>query len=372
MEYRYDEENRLVEIHYADGTWTKYAYDGYGRRVRKEESYWQNSNQQKVEVTQYLYDGLNVLMEFAGQDAPLAEYYTANGRIVMKKMFGYKGRKGHGNEDLLRTRGGFIYYHYDGLENVVDLTDQLGGNIDKYYYDAFGGFFAGILEPYNSYGLTGKEYDQKAGLYYFGARWYAPEAGRWMTQDIFRGGLNNPLSLHRFLYVFNNPLNYLDMFGFNGEQMNGKYSGFLDTPLPEFDNLPMPDPIKTLLDSANALDEQWNRVYATREGLIGRKTSSGRKIEADSIFVALPSTSALNSWVEVQYNNKTMKAQVWDVGPWNENDPYWETGTRPLAEKGISKSMQGTNGAGIDLSAALFEILGMEDNDWVRWRFTNP
>ncbi|MCL4514396.1 MAG: hypothetical protein M1379_02185 [Firmicutes bacterium] len=186
VEYRYDEENRLVEIHYADGTWTKYAYDGYSRRVRKEESYWQNSNQQKVEVTQYLYDGLNVLMEFAGQDALLAEYYRANGQIVMKKMFGYKGRKGHGNEDLLRTRGGFIYYHYDGLGNVVDLSDQLGENIDKYYYDAFGGFFAGILEPYNSYGLTGKEYAQKAGLYYFGARWYAPEAGRWMTKDPYK------------------------------------------------------------------------------------------------------------------------------------------------------------------------------------------
>ncbi|MCL4515067.1 MAG: hypothetical protein M1379_05715 [Firmicutes bacterium] len=76
--------------------------------------------------------------------------------------------------------------------------------------------------------------------------------------------------------------------------------------------------------------------------------------------------------MEVKYKDKSIKSEVWDVGPWNENDPYWEKGTRPLAEEGISKSMKGTNGAGMDLSDALFEALGMKDNDWVRWRFVTP
>ncbi|MDI6814192.1 MAG: RHS repeat-associated core domain-containing protein, partial [Desulfitobacteriaceae bacterium] len=197
------------------GTWVRYAYDGFGRRVYREETYWQNKNQLGTEITHYLWDGLHVLMEFDGKGvSPLAEYYLANGRILARKMFGYHGRKEPGNEELLRTRGGLLYYLYDRLGTVVALADRRGELVTRYYYDVFGQPLAGTFGPYNSYGLTGKEYDSKTGQYYFGARWLNSVAGRWLTQDIYRGIAAFPGTLHRYIYVLNNPGKYIDLWGF--------------------------------------------------------------------------------------------------------------------------------------------------------------
>ncbi len=53
----------------------------------------------------------------------------------------------------------------------------------------------------------GKDYDEAAGLYYFNARWYDAELGRFTTEDPARDGLN------WYIYVRNNPLAYTDPTG---------------------------------------------------------------------------------------------------------------------------------------------------------------
>ena len=65
-------------------------------------------------------------------------------------------------------------------------------------------------------------------------------------------------------------------------------------------------------------------------------------------------------------------AAILDVGPWNTNDPYWETGDRPQAESGTDMSGRKTNGAGIDLSPALAEALGIDGMGLVDWDFLWP
>jgi hypothetical protein len=73
------------------------------------------------------------------------------------------------------------------------------------------------------------------------------------------------------------------------------------------------------------------RVYATRQGLVGRTTSNGHIIQERDRFVALPSRKALNArgkadyQVELSYKGKTTRAPVWDVGPWNIRDNYWDS-----------------------------------------------
>lgn len=72
------------------------------------------------------------------------------------------------------------------------------------------------------------------------------------------------------------------------------------------------------------------------------------------------------------YNRQTGKvevAQIEDVGPWNIDDPYWDLGTRPQAESGTDMSGRSTNGAGIDLSPALAEALGVDGMGKVDWKF---
>jgi N-acetylmuramoyl-L-alanine amidase len=68
-------------------------------------------------------------------------------------------------------------------------------------------------------------------------------------------------------------------------------------------------------------------------------------------------------------NNKTVECEVRDIGPWNVNDPYWQTGQRPQAESGTDMKGRTTNLAGIDLTPAAAKAIGLEGKGKVNWRF---
>lgn len=136
------------------------------------------------------------------------------------------------------------------------------------------------------------------------------------------------------------------------------------------------------------------RVYATRIGLVGEHTANGHVIRRRDRFASLPSRRGLNSddktndyVVEICYprTNRCARAPVWDVGPWNIRDDYWNPpATREMwqdlpqgtpqaqaAYAGYNKgrderSRKVLNPAGIDLSDRLFlKDLGMPGSDWV-------
>jgi hypothetical protein len=115
----------------------------------------------------------------------------------------------------------------------------------------------------------------------------------------------------------------------------------------------------------------WQRVFATREGEIGKTTATGLTITPRSSFVALPHRMALGKNVEVRYGTRVLVVPVLDVGPWNIDDAYWLTGRRPAAERGQGRYRTPANLAGIDLADPVFESLGLPDNSWVEWRFVH-
>lgn len=116
------------------------------------------------------------------------------------------------------------------------------------------------------------------------------------------------------------------------------------------------------------------KVKATREGLIGGKTSTGWKINNSVPFVALPSTAALRQLVRVTntLNGKSIVCIVLDDGPWNTDDDEYVFGrARPQSESGVDKFGRKTNGAGIDLGELVWNHLGMQDNGEVDWEFVS-
>lgn len=86
-------------------------------------------------------------------------------------------------------------------------------------------------------------------------------------------------------------------------------------------------------------------VYATREGLVGGTTANGHVIVSHDHFVALPSRRVLCSnggheyEVKVSYNGKSVIAPVWDVGPWNEKDNYWDPPSQREMWKDLPQGM---------------------------------
>ena len=71
------------------------------------------------------------------------------------------------------------------------------------------------------YKFTGKERDREAGigLDYFGARYYDPEIGRWLSVDPLHRIYLNITPYH---YTKNNPINRIDRYGMIDERAVGK------------------------------------------------------------------------------------------------------------------------------------------------------
>ena len=63
------------------------------------------------------------------------------------------------------------------------------------------------------YKFTGKEIDRESGLYYYGARYYDPVLGRFISADSIVQSPGDPQTLNRYSYCRNNPLLYTDPSG---------------------------------------------------------------------------------------------------------------------------------------------------------------
>ena len=131
------------------------------------------------------------------------------------------------------------------------------------------------------------------------------------------------------------------------------------------------------------------QVYATREGLVGGTTANGHVIQPSDHFVALPSGSALSPngsgdySVQVCGPSTCETAPVWDIGPWNTHDDYWDANRaeftdlpqgEPEAQAAYQNGYNGghdefgrtvSNPAGIDLADGTFYTIGLNDNGWV-------
>ncbi|MBN8216619.1 MAG: hypothetical protein J0L75_08240 [Spirochaetes bacterium] len=69
------------------------------------------------------------------------------------------------------------------------------------------------LEGVGSYSFTGQELDADTGLMYFGARYYSPEMGRFISGDSEIPDQLNTQSYTRYAYALNNPIIYSDPSG---------------------------------------------------------------------------------------------------------------------------------------------------------------
>lgn len=109
----------------------------------------------------------------------------------------------------------FYYYHNDNLSSSNVLTDRTGHLVQHYEYAAFGKTtYTGNSSAFpisNRY--TGQIIDDETGLYYYNARYYDPELGRFIQADTMVPGASNPQALNRYAYCHNNPLNETDPNG---------------------------------------------------------------------------------------------------------------------------------------------------------------
>ena len=99
------------------------------------------------------------------------------------------------------------YLHLDHLGSVVAATDTNGELIWDNEFLPFGDAAEKDKSFKGSFKFTGKDLDVDTGLYYFNARWYDPDTGRFVSLDPIRDGTN------WYAYCANNPLKFVDLTG---------------------------------------------------------------------------------------------------------------------------------------------------------------
>jgi RHS repeat-associated protein len=104
------------------------------------------------------------------------------------------------------------YYLFDGNSNVRAITDLSGSISDEYIFDAFGNELSHSGSSANEYGFKGEQQDD-TGLYYLRARYMDPTTGVFTSMDTYSGVLNDPTSLHKYLYANSNPVSNCDPTG---------------------------------------------------------------------------------------------------------------------------------------------------------------
>jgi RHS repeat-associated protein len=185
--YDYDGESRLTQVNKNGVTQVQCGYDGNGMRYKKVEN---------GKTIYYIYSGSN----------PLVEYSSTDGK--------YTYRIYAGKQAVAEEAGGVVkFYHKDHLGSTRVVTDASGKKLAEYKYEPYGEKETSTGTG-SDYQFTDKTTDESTGISYFGARFYDPEVGRFISVDPAKDGVN------WYAYCNNNPLKFLDTDGKKSVQSN--------------------------------------------------------------------------------------------------------------------------------------------------------
>lgn len=273
--YSYDASGNRTEARTEEGT-IQNEYDGANRLTQAGEdavSYDGDGNLTQYGGISYEYDARNRLTSVQTPEHTIRYEYDVNGRLISRDVDGSREELVWANGAIVAKTGAeTTYYHNDmqagvkasedadGVQyyasgkrgDIIETTDGNGETIESMSYDAAGQQEkqpesqeepeepreqkeeksgeepqepagqegkepqeeVGQEEPQGfEPGYTGSFYDHEAGLVYLNARFYSPELGCFLSEDTVEGNEEELMTLNRYAYCKQDPVNYTDPSG---------------------------------------------------------------------------------------------------------------------------------------------------------------
>lgn len=197
VNYEYDARGNLT----GDGTWT-HEYDYRNRLV--------NSTNNGSEINYTYGYGNERIKKTDGENTTIyiSDEYEIRDGVEIVHVFA------NGTRVATIRNGVIMFHHSDHLTGANVSTDEDGQVTEVADYYPYG---ADRIAQSNGtpadYRFTDQEKDSETGLYYYGARYYNPLIGRFLSRDPWQGDPADPQSLNKYSYARNNPIKYIDPSG---------------------------------------------------------------------------------------------------------------------------------------------------------------
>ena len=186
-----------------------YEYDANGNMTKRNGitiGYDYDNMPQQIGSTTFKYD-------YSGQRVKknstiyIGKLYECTGTTCTKYIFAGDKRV------AMKTGPNVYYYHTDHIGSSNVMTNTSGTKVEDIYYLPYGKTHSDSGTLNVKHKFTGQELDDESGLYYYGARYYDPEIGRFISPDSIVPDFSNPQSLNRYSYALNNPVIIRDADG---------------------------------------------------------------------------------------------------------------------------------------------------------------
>ncbi|HCP1440097.1 TPA: RHS domain-containing protein, partial [Escherichia coli] len=178
---------------------TRYQYDALGRRISKATSNLHTDRGERSRTT-FVWEGFRLLQETTWQG---------------KRTYLYDAEQPYTPVAAITGRGESrkIWYYHTDLTGTVQEVTAADGTLVWAGYQAGFGENRGDISNSGAYfeqplRLPGQYYDEETGLHYNLFRYYAPECGRFISQDPI--GLLGGLNLYQYAP---NPISWIDPLG---------------------------------------------------------------------------------------------------------------------------------------------------------------
>lgn len=213
--------------HLGERTW--YVYDSAGQRVRKATERQTAAGQTPKRKQERIYLGaLEIYREYDGTGSTVMLERETLQLMGGKQRIALVETRTQGNDPAPQQ---LIRYQFgDHLGSASLELDDQAQIISYEEYTPYGSTSYQAVrsqtETPKRYRYTGKERDEESGLYYHGARYYAPWIGRWTSHD--PSGLKD--DVNGYVVNHNNPIVFIDSNGKDAENRVAAAKKLIGTP----------------------------------------------------------------------------------------------------------------------------------------------